>query len=294
MQHHEETNFLNLLNEIMNKGQDRPDRTDVGMSRFLNGQSLSFDLTDNFPILTTRKVALRIAFEETMFFLRGQTDSKILEDKNIWIWNGNTTRTELDKNGLNHLPEGSIGKAYSHQWRNFGGDLNEKNGCDQIKEMLENMQKNPYSRRHLFSAWNPQQLPEMALPPCHLMNMYTITPDGYLNSSFIMRSTDVPFGLPYNIMSYALLNKIFAKYLNLIAGELTYFGQDVHVYENQFDMVKEWLNRKPNSAWDTAPELKINKDLNSFEDILNLQWEDLELLNYDPQPDIKNKPKMAV
>ena len=153
-----EEEYLDLLHYVMDLGQERPDRTDVGTSKFVNGCTLTFDLrNDAFPIKESRKISPRIAFEETMFFLRGQTDSKILEEKGIMIWHGNTTRKELDKRGLNYLPEGSIGKSYSHQWRNFGG-TDTVPGTDQVLEMLENMKRDPNSRRHLISAWNPNQM----------------------------------------------------------------------------------------------------------------------------------------
>lgn len=295
MQYHEEIDYLDLMRHVLEKGQVKGDRTSVGSSTFVNSCSLYFDLTDGkFPTPNTRKCPPRIAFEETMFFLRGQTDSKILEEKKINIWKGNTSRSELDKKGLNYLPEGSIGKAYSHQWRNFGGDLGKKNGFDQVADMLVNMKKDPNSRRHLVTAWNPAELKEMALPPCHLLQMYTITPDGKLNSSFVLRSSDALLGLPYNIMSYALLNHIFAKYLGLEAGELCFFGHDVHIYSNQYDYVKELIEREPSIEGDT-PRIKIKKDLHLIQDIMDLQWEDIEIQNYNPQEPLKTPiPIMAV
>jgi thymidylate synthase len=281
-------NYNNLIRDILDNGIDKPDRTGIG-SRSVFGRMLRWDLADSFPLQTTRRVPLRIAFEETMFFLRGETNTKLLEDKNINIWKGNTSREFLDSRGLAHLPEGSIGAGYSHQWRNFGGDIGVSNGVDQIKLLLDGLKNDPGSRRHIVTGWNPQQLSETPLPPCHITNMYSVI-DKTLNSSFVMRSNDVPFGLPFNIASYALLNHIFAKYLGMAPGELVYFGWDVHIYQNQMDMVREILERKPRSL----PTLNINKDLNTLSDILALQWEDIELLNYDPYPDVKNKPGMAV
>lgn len=282
--------YLQLAKEVLNHGVDRDDRTGIG-SRFISGATLDWNLRDGFPILTTRKTSLRIAFEETMFFLRGETDTKKLEEKNIKIWTGNTTREFLDDCGLHDLPEGSIGTGYSHQWRNFNGTLGKQDGVDQVRNMLEDIKQNPTSRRHVITAWNPSQLSGTPLPPCHLMHMYTVDPvNMQLNSCFIMRSNDIPFGLPFNIMGYALLNHLFARYLGLHPGKLSYFGWDAHIYNNQIDMVEEQLKREPMKL----PSLYIHKDINTFEDMLDLQYEDVELVCYHSHPDIKNKPNMAV
>lgn len=273
----------------MENGTERPDRTGIG-SKFISGATLHWELSEGFPMLTTRPSPLRIAFEETMMMVRGITDTTVLEDKNIKIWKGNTSREFLDNRGLTDLPVGSIGTGYSHQWRNFGGQLGQNDGVDQIKQMLEGIQQDPTGRRHLFTGWNPQQLSGTPLPPCHLMNMYTVDPvANKLNSCFIMRSNDVPFGLPFNVMGYALLNVIFAKYLGYEPGQLTYFGWDSHIYTNQYDMVEEQLQRQPTAL----PKLKINKELNTFGDILELEFTDLELIGYNPQPALNNRPPMA-
>lgn len=290
-------NIIDLLKDIKKNGIDRPDRTGIG-SRSVFGRMLRWDLSKGFPLQTTRKVPLRIAFEETMFFLRGETNTKLLEEKKINIWKGNTSREFLDNRGLSHLPEGDMGKGYGYQWRHWQNYVYETDSIietDQIADLLKGLKEDTYSRRHVVTGWNPGQLHEMALPPCHMMHLYSVEGDftvnqGKLNNCFVMRSNDVPFGLPFNIASYALLNHIFAKHLNLTPGELVYFGWDVHVYQNQLEMVDEILERTPRAL----PILKINKDLPTFEDILALQWEDIELIGYDPYPDVKNKPGMAV
>ncbi len=289
-------NYLELLQDIMDNGFDKDDRTGIG-SRSVWGRTLRWDLSEGFPIITTRKVALRIAFEETMFFLRGDRDTTLLEEKNIHIWKGNTTREFLDERGLDWLEEGDMGYGYGHQWRNFGGwDIADSpedwhyTGVDQVVGMLEDIKRDPFSRRHIITAWNPHQLEKTALPPCHILHQYQVTPAGKLNSSFLMRSNDVPFGLPYNIMGYALLNILFATYLGYEPGELVYQGNDAHIYKNQFDMVKEQLTRTPHPL----PQLKILKHLNTLDDLLELQYNDILLENYVAEPDIKNKPAMAV
>jgi thymidylate synthase len=286
-------NYLELCQKIINEGVVKENRTGIN-TKSLFGQTLRWDLSEGFPIITTRKVSLRIAFEETMFFLRGETDTQKLEDKNVNIWKGNTTREFLDKVGLDYLPEKNMGKGYSFQMRNFGGMLDAPNskgigGVDQIKELLDGLKADPNGRRHIVTHWNPQDVSQAALPPCHIMHMYSVA-DGKLNSSFILRSNDVIFGLPYNIMGYAFLNHAFSKYLGLIPGELVYFGWDAHIYANQEEMIGIQLNRKPKEL----PTFEITKDLSSLEDILSLEVSDLNLIGYDPYPDINNKPAMAV
>ena len=285
-------NYLDLLKDVMENGVDRPDRTGIG-SRSVNGRILRWDLKQGFPIITTRKVSLRIAFEETMFFLRGQSNTKLLEEKNINIWRGNTSREFLDARGLTNLPEGDMGRGYGVQWRNWRSS----NDCevDQISQLLENIKTDPHGRRHVVTGWNPGELNQMALPPCHMMHMYSVEGEftvtsGRLNSCFVMRSNDVPYGLPYNIMSYALLNHIFAKHLGLEPGDLVYMGWDVHIYNNQFDMVREQLTRTPTAL----PELYIDREVSTIDDIMALDWADIRLEGYNPMPDIQNKPKMAV
>jgi len=301
-------NYIQLLTDILENGFDKEDRTGVG-SRSVFGRSLRWDLSEGFPIITTRKVAFRIAFEETMFFLRGDRDTKKLEEKRINIWKGNTTREFLDERGLTHLEEGDMGYGYSHQWRNFGGEdavtiedpmpgpfqgeiflQPAVEGVDQIAGLVEGLQKDPFSRRHLVTAWNPQQVDQTPLPPCHIMHQYQITPDRKLNSSFIMRSNDIPFGLPYNIMGYAFINMALCELLDLVPGELVYFGGDVHIYHNQIPMVQEQIKRIPYKL----PTLKFNKSLNTLEDLLSLEYGDVELIGYEAHPDFKNKPPMAV
>jgi thymidylate synthase len=320
-----EYQYLGIMDNILKTGQREANRTGIDTLATW-GQTIKADLSKGFPIITTRKTSLRIAFEETWFFLRGETDTKKLEAKKIGIWTGNTSREFLDKVGLNYLPEGHMGKGYSFQWRNFGGEyktiteypeykdlsklslaeweeLNKpsfdnrifqydksEGGVDQIANLLEGMKKDPTGRRHIVTAWNPQQTTEMALPPCHLYHQYRVTSDGKLNSTFVMRSWDFLYGAPFNIMGYALLNHAFAKYLKLEPGVLVGFGNDVHLYDNQLDIARQQIERTPFNL----PKLTITKELNSLEDILSLEYSDIVLEGYEAHPDFKDKPKMAV
>lgn len=312
-----ERQYLGVMSNILEEGSLEPNHR-TGIDTLATwGQMLKINLSEGFPIVTTRKTALRIAFEETMFFLRGETDTKLLEAKKINIWKGNTTREFLDKVGLDYLPEGHMGKGYSFQWRNFGGDYagtwststeNLKNpdsiveygkhkdyttnvgGVDQLVNLLEGLKNDPTGRRHIITGWNPLQTKEMALPPCHLYQQYRVTSDGKLNSSFVMRSWDYLYGAPFNIMGYALLNHIFAKYLKLEPGELRAIGNDVHLYVNQLDIARDQITREPFPL----PKLTITKELNSLEDILSLEFSDVLLEGYQAHPDYKNKPGMAV
>lgn len=304
-------NYLELVANILDNGIEKDDRTGVG-TKSIFGQSLRWTLQDGFPIITSRKVALRIAFEETMFFLRGETDTKKLEEKKINIWKGNTTREFLDKRGLSYLPEGHYGKAYGFSWRNFGGhymtypcgdvinDYGDMSsvctdyttpvgGVDQVVNLIDGLKNDPNGRRHIITGWNPAQLDEMALPCCHILNQYVVN-NGRLDSSWLQRSVDTIFGLPYNIMSYAFLNIAFAKLLKLEPGELVFFGNDVHIYNDQMDMAKEQITRTTSKL----PELIIHKELNSLDDLLALEFTDIELVGYKAHPDFKNKPKMAI
>ncbi len=245
-----------------------------------------------------------------MFFARGESDTKKLEEKKINIWKGNTSREFLDSVGLNHLPEGSLGRGYGVQWRDwrsstidcfdnkygnsndaeryFGAIVDVKH-TDQLKNLLDGLKNDPNGRRHIISSWNVGELDQMALMPCHYLQQYYVR-DGKLDSLFSMRSTDTIYGLPYNLMSYAFLNHAFAKILGLEPGNLTYFGADVHIYKNQLWMAEEMVKREERPF----PQLIIHKELKTLDDFLSLEYSDVELVDYDPHPDFKDKPPMAV
>lgn len=302
-----EEQYLGIMRNIIETGHDKSDRTGVG-SRSIWGCQIEIDLEDGFPQATSRKNSARISFEEQWFFLRGEVDTKKLEEKKINIWKGNTSREFLDNRGLSYLPEGHLGKGYGFQWRNFGGGYekvygdsghpddcyydysqHDGRGVDQVVNVLKALKANPNDRRHIILGWNPAQLHEMALPPCHLYQQYQVL-DGRLNSEFLMRSWDFLYGAPFNVMGYAMLNHAFAKYLGLKPGKLVAHGNDVHLYHNQIEIATQQIERVPFKL----PTLTITKELNTIQDIFDLEFSDFLIEGYEAHPDFKNKPGMAV
>ena len=297
---HEEYKYLHLLQKILDEGSVKGDRTGVG-TKSIYGTQLKFDLRNSLPVLTTKKVFWKGVVEELLWFIRGQTDSKLLEAKGVKIWTGNTSRAFLDKKGL-RWREGEIGPGYGFQWRHWGKYYDEvpagtpegivhsrvvAGGVDQFAKVIETLKKNPNDRRMIVSAWNPDQIDMMALPPCHLLYQFDVT-DGYLNCQWYQRSVDSFLGLPFNITSYAVLTYIVAKTVGLKPGTLTFAGGDTHLYLNHMDQVKEQLARVPFAF----PKLTITKELNSVEDIEKLELADLVLEGYQSHAPIK--AEMAV
>lgn len=282
----EEKNYLNLLDSVLKTGSVREDRTGVGTIG-LFGTQLRFNLENNIvPMLTTKKMFTKAIIEELLFFIRGETNTKLLEDKGVNIWKGNTSREFLDKKGLQYLPEGDMGKGYGYQWRKFGehdnGDSICKNGIDQLQQVFDTIKNNPNDRRMIISAWNPQQLPEMALPPCHLLFQFYVD-NGYLSCQWYQRSVDMFLGLPFNILSYAILTRIMAQATGLKAKEVIFTGGDTHIYSNHADQVKEQISREPYNF----PTMQINKNISSIQDIEKLSFEDFVIDNYQHHPAIK-------
>ena len=275
--------YKDLLRDIIENGEDTTDRTGNG-TRYVWGRQLHFDLRDGFPIVTIRHSPFRIIFEETMMFLRGETDTKeALESKGINIWKYHTSREFLDSRKLFNTKEGDMGKGYGFQIREFNADkMKGRRGIDQLSRLIKNLKADPTGRRHIITHWNPNQIEETSLPPCHLYHQYKVHKD-YLDSFFLMRSSDYVLAAGnFNIPQYALINHIIANVLDLQPRNLVYTAADVHIYNSHMEGAKELIKRTPLPL----PELKIHKNLRCVQDIVDLKYEDVELIGY------KNHGKM--
>lgn len=273
--------YLYLLSNVMKEGEIRKTRNATTKSLFF--KHLSFDLRDGFPLLTTKKMFFRGIVEELLFFLKGETNSKILEEKGVNIWKGNTSREFLDKSGMNNRKEGMMGPMYGYQWRNFNAPYDEEKGrgtegFDQIKYVIDLIKTDPSSRRIIMTDYNPLQAKEGVLYPCHsILNQFYVS-DKFLDMSVYNRSQDLFLGTPFNIASSALLLFIIAKMTNLTPRMLHMSLGDVHIYEQHYDAVFTQIRRNPFSF----PKLKIKH----IENIDNLSSSDFVIEDYNSHPSI--------
>ncbi|MCY3035855.1 MULTISPECIES: thymidylate synthase [Aerococcus] len=305
--------YLDLLQTILEKGHDKSDRTGVG-TRSIFGYQMRFDLNEGFPILTTKKVAFGLIKSELLWFLRGDTNIRYLLENNNHIWDEwafeNWVNSEdyqgpdMTNFGLRAEkdPEfkaeylkvkadfcqkilndedfakkyGELGNVYGKQWRDW--ETRDGGSIDQIANILEQLKNTPDSRRIILSAWNPEDVPNMALPPCHTLSQFYVN-DGKLSCQLYQRSGDVFLGVPFNIASYALLTHLIAREVGLEVGDFVHTFGDVHIYNNHFDQVKEQLSRQPGQL----PQLEIKSDKSMFD----LEKDDIVLNNYHPQSPIK-------
>ena len=254
--------YLEVLKDIMENGQDANNRTGV-YARKVFGRQMRFDLSKGFPLVTTKKTYLRAIIHELIWLLSGDTNIKYLHDNNVTIWD-----EWADKNG-------DLGPVYGHQWRNFNSQE-----IDQIKDVIERIKNNPQDRRLIVSAWNPAQIEEMALPPCHCFFQFDVTPDGKLNCMLYQRSCDMFLGVPFNIASYSLLTMMIAQVCGLEPGEFVHTLGNAHIYSNHFEQVKLQLSREPYPL----PKMKINPEVKNIDDF---KYEDFELVDYQCHPVIK-------
>lgn len=255
--------YLDLLNHVMDTGKDRTDRTGTG-TRSIFGYQWRHNLNSGFPLLTTKKVHWKSVVVELLWFLRGDTNIKFLNDHGVTIWN-----EWADK-------DGNLGPVYGKQWRDF-------NGVDQIENLVRDLQAKPDSRRHIVSAWNPVDVPAMKLPPCHtLWQCYVDLDSSRLNLHLYARSIDSFLGLPFNIASYALLLTILANKVGLTPWDLVISFGDLHIYKNHFDQVREQMSRVPKKL----PTVLVNGFLPATR-LQDLVPENFTLLNYNPAPAIK-------
>ena len=256
--------YLDLLHRILEEGKVKTDRTGTG-TKSIFGHQMRFNLEDGFPVLTTKKLHLKSIIYELLWFLKGDTNVKYLQEHGVSIWN-----EWADKNG-------DLGPVYGHQWRSWP---NHRGGTiDQIQNVIDLIKHHPDSRRMLVTAWNPADISEMALPPCHCLFQFYVA-DGRLSLQLYQRSADTFLGVPFNIASYALLLQMMAQVTGLKAGDFIHTTGDTHLYLNHIEQAKLQLTRTPREL----PQLKLNPDVKS---LFDFRYEDFELLNYNPWPHIK-------
>ena len=268
--------YLDLVRHVLENGEVKGDRTGTG-TKSVFGYQMRFDLSNGFPMVTTKKLHLKSIIYELLWFLKGDTNIDYLKENGVNIWNA-----WADKNG-------DLGPVYGFQWRNWNND-----GIDQIKILVKELVNNPNSRRHLISAWNPSVLPDTsksfesnvangkaALPPCHAFFQFYVS-NGKLSCQLYQRSADVFLGVPFNIASYSLLTMMIAQVCDLKLGDFVHTFGDAHIYSNHFEQMNMQLKREPRSL----PTMKLNP---SVTDIFDFKFEDFTLENYDPHPHIKGK-----
>jgi thymidylate synthase len=274
-----EEEYINLVKDVLTNGESRDDRTGVGTIG-LFGKHFTMDISNSFPLLTSKRVWWKGVLEELLFFISGSTDTKILEEKGVNIWKGNTSREFLDKRGLHNLKEGEYGKSYGYQWRKFGDKV------DQLKTLIDGIKNDPFSRRHYMTAWNPLELDNIPLPACHLSCQFYVSNDNKkLSCQVYMRSCDVFLGLPFNIASYACLTYMICHLTNLQPHTLSFCLGDTHIYKNHIQQCQEMIQRPLRSF----PKLVVKRKVESIDDF---KGEDFEIIGYNPHPTIK--AEMAV
>ncbi len=283
---HPEEQYLQLIRDLLQEGTIENPRNGNTFSNI--GSAMYFSLENNtIPILTTKKVAIKTCLKELLWFLQGKTNNKLLKEQNVHIWDLNANKEFLESRGLNY-EEDDLGPVYGHQWRYFNAsytnchdDYNQK-GVDQLQNIIDAL-KDPekrYSRRHIISAWNPCQLDEMALPPCHVLFQFHVTKGNKLSCTLYQRSGDVGLGVPFNIMSYSALTYLIAKHCDLEPYEFIYYLGNTHVYEDHKDALNIQINRKPY----TFPTMQIK---NKRQNINDYVLDDFIIENYQFHETIK-------
>ncbi len=256
--------YLDLLQHILENGEDKEDRTGTG-TRAIFGHQMRFNLEKDFPLVTTKKVHFKSVVRELLWFLKGDTNTKYLNDHGVSIWDA-----WADENG-------DLGPVYGKQWRSWG--TKDGREIDQLSKIVQQIKDNPTSRRHIVSAWNVGELDQMALEPCHLLFQFYAN-NKKLSCQVYQRSCDTFLGVPFNIASYSLLTKMVAQATNLEAKELIWVGGDTHLYLNHFNQVKKQLSREPKKL----PQLELNPDITN---LFDFKYEDFKLIDYKHHPRIK-------
>lgn len=284
-----ELGYQMLVSDVLNHGVDTPDRTGIGCRKIFNAQ-LIYNVGKEFPFSTIRPAPLRLAFEEFSLFLKGETDTTILEEKGINFWKGNTSREFLDNRGMQNYPVGSLGKSYSYQFRNFNGEV------DQLRKVYDQLINDPFSRRHLVTFWNPADEDEMPLTPCWYEHIFFVDQKEngrkVLNMKLNSRSLDLIFGATFSTQQYALYLTMMAKITDMDAGWMVCDLTDVHIYNNQIEFAQEVMNRDLGKVG----TINFKAPLETLEDMINYKWDDIEVagLKVNDAPFKAKRPPMAV
>ncbi|MBH1962515.1 MAG: thymidylate synthase [Rhodocyclales bacterium] len=259
--------YLDLMRHVLEHGTEKSDRTGTG-TRSVFGYQMRFDLAAGFPLLTTKKLHLRSIIHELLWFLQGETNIRYLKENGVSIWDD-----WADENG-------NLGPVYGHQWRHWPNPsaANPAGEIDQITQLIAGLKNNPDSRRHIVSAWNPADIPQMKLPPCHALFQFYVA-DNKLSCQLYQRSADIFLGVPFNIASYALFTLMVAQVCQLQPGEFVWTGGDCHLYSNHLEQTKLQLTREPRPL----PRMRLNP---AVQDIFAFRFEDFTLEAYDPHPHI--------
>jgi dihydrofolate reductase / thymidylate synthase len=274
----QEKQYLDLMKSILYKNNIKDSRNSKVISQF--GEKMVFDLRNGFPLLTTKRTPFKTILRELLWFIRGSTSNKELNDKNVHIWDGNSSKEFLESRGLDY-EEGELGPVYGFQWRKFGSKYgeDESEGVDQLQNVIDLINNDPSSRRIILSAWNPVDLDKMALPPCHVMIQFSVD-KGFLDAQLYQRSGDMFLGVPFNIASYSILMHIIGSITGYTPRYFHHVLGDAHIYMNHIDAIGEQIHRVPNKF----PELKLTKKI---VDINDINEEDFILENYNHYPTIK-------
>jgi thymidylate synthase len=293
---HEEYQYLNLIKDILEHGSEETGRN--GKVKQIFGHASIWSLSDNkIPLLTTKKLAWKTCLKELLWFIKGETDNRILKNQGVHIWDANGSREFLDSRGLTHYVEDELGPIYGWQWRNFNGNYichnmesmaekehNKNQGIDQLQEIINILKSSDpvkkSSRRLIMTAWNPCQLDQMALPPCHIMCQFNVSDTNKLSLTMYQRSADVLLGMPFNIASYSFLLHLIAFHCDLIADEFIYYVGNAHIYEQHLEPIQIQIKREP-KEW---PTIKIK---NKHENINDYTINDFEIIDYQSHDAIK-------
>ena len=283
---HLEYQYLNLIKKIINQGNSIKTRN--GNVKSIFGSQMRFSLeNNNIPLITTKKLSWKVCLKELLWFVNGNTSNEILKNQNVKIWNGNASREFLNSRGLYHLKEDDLGPIYGHQWRYYNAKYDNceqdytGKGIDQLQNSIDLLKKEPYSRRNIITAWNPEQLDEMALPPCHILMQFNVSDQNKLSLSLYQRSADIALGVPFNIASYSFLTYMIANVCNLEPKEFIYTIGDAHIYEEHIEHLQEQMEKEPYKF----PQLKLNDKTNIDDFVLS----DFKIENYKYHPTIKMK-----